>query len=174
MCIMKEKRNEKGANDMRQQEVSKWLKAITGILALLGLFFFIWVMPQLVREMAEGYESKEYFTYCGVLYGWGIAVCCYAMLWQFWKVCVQIGKDNSFSKENAKSFVIISRLSLVLAGIWFVGIVFLEIVVWLELGKLFFMVRAVLVCIILAILSAALSHLILKAYELKQENELTI
>lgn len=36
------------------------------------------------------------------------------------------------------------------------------------------MITAVLISVMISILAAALSHLILKAYELKQENELTI
>ena len=108
------------------------------------------------------------------LYGWCIAVICYAILYQFWKVCVQIGKDNSFSKENAKCFRNISHFALLLAVVWFAGIVFLAILAVRQPGISIFMITAVLLSVMISVLAAALSHLILKAYELKQENELTI
>ena len=102
------------------------------------------------------------------------AVICYAILYQFWKVCVQIGKDNSFSKENAKCFRNISHFALLLAVVWFAGIVFLAILAVRQPGISIFMITAVLLSVMISVLAAALSHLILKAYELKQENELTI
>ena len=110
----------------------------------------------------------------GLLYGWYIAVICYAILYQFWKVCVQIGKDNSFSKENAKCFRNISHFALLLAVVWFAGIVFLAILAVRQPGISIFMITAVLLSVMISVLAAALSHLVLKAYELKQENELTI
>lgn len=103
-----------------------------------------------------------------------LAVTCYAILYQFWKVCVQIGKDNSFSKENAKCFRNISHFALLLAVVWFAGIVFLAILAVRQPGISIFMITAVLLSVMISVLTAALSHLILKAYELKQENELTI
>ncbi len=71
--------------------------------------------------MEDADESLAYLFMPGLLYGWCIAVICYAILYQFWKVCVQIGKDNSFSKENAKCFRNISHFALLLAVVWFAG-----------------------------------------------------
>ena len=87
---------------------------------------------------------------------------------------LQIGKDNSFSKENAKCFRNISHFALLLAVVWFAGIVFLAILAVRQPGISIFMITAVLLSVMISVLAAALSHLILKAYELKQENELTI
>ena len=89
---------------MQQKEISRWLKAITIVLALMGAVFFLYIMPVLAMSWRDADESLAYLFMPGLLYGWCIAVICYAILYQFWKVCVQIGKDNSFSKENAKCF----------------------------------------------------------------------
>lgn len=91
---------------MQQKEISRWLKAITIVLALMGAVFFLYIMPVLAMSWRDADESLAYLFMPGLLYGWCIAVICYAILYQFWKVCVQIGKDNSFSKENAKCFEI--------------------------------------------------------------------
>ena len=84
---------------MQQKEISRWLKAITIVLALMGAVFFLYIMPVLAMSWRDADESLAYLFMPGLLYGWCIAVICYAILYQFWKVCVQIGKDNSFSKK---------------------------------------------------------------------------
>lgn len=109
---------------MQQKEISRWLKAITIVLALMGAVFFLYIMPVLAMSWRDADESLAYLFMPGLLYGWCIAVICYAILYQFWKVCVQIGKDNSFSKENAKCFRNISHFALLLAVVWFAGIDF--------------------------------------------------
>lgn len=159
---------------MRQMETAKWLKGITIILGIMGLLFFFLIMPLLAEEMAKNYPEVSFLYWPGLIYGWFIAFFCYAILLQFWKVCVQIGRDNSFSKENAKAFAVISRLALLLAGVWFFGMLALALQRWLNPGIGIFMILAVMMSIVIAILAAALSHLIQKAYELKLENELTI
>ena len=76
---------------MQQKEISRWLKAITIVLALMGAVFFLYIMPVLAMSWRDADESLAYLFMPGLLYGWCIAVICYAILYQFWKVCVQIG-----------------------------------------------------------------------------------
>lgn len=159
---------------MKQEEVSKWLKAITVILGGMGLLFFFFIIPALAGYLTELYPKEAAMYWPAILYGGVIAVFCYAILFQFWKVCSEIGRDNSFSMENARAFVTISRFSLVMAGVWFAGMLFLVCKAYFNPGVLIFFVMAVLLSMIVSILAAALSHLILKAYELRQENDLTI
>ena len=109
---------------MQQKEISRWLKAITIVLALMGAVFFLYIMPVLAMSWRDADESLAYLFMPGLLYGWCIAVICYAILYQFWKVCVQIGKDNSFSKENAKCFRNISHFALLLSVVWFAELFF--------------------------------------------------
>jgi len=45
---------------------------------------------------------------------------------------------------------------------------------WLNPGIMLLIIGVIFISIIITVLAAALSHLIIKAYELKQENELTI
>ena len=159
---------------MKQAEIAKWLKGITMVLALMGIVFFFVVMPMMAGDVAEANKEAAFLRWPGIIYGWGIGVLCYAVLFWFWKVCVEIGRDNSFSKENANSFKMISRLTLVMAVVWFVGLVVLQVGHFVNPFVGIFMILAMLISMIIAIMAAALSHLILKAYELKLENELTI
>jgi len=159
---------------MKQQEVSRWLKGITIALALMGAVFFFAIMPRLAYEIKIQNPDFAAYYWPGIIYGWVIGAGCFVILYQFWKVCVEIGKDNSFSKETSGAFVRISRIAFTLAVIWFSGIIVLLVLEILNPGFLILMSTAVLISIIVAILAAALSHLILKAYDLKQETDLTI
>ena len=159
---------------MKQMEVSKWLKAITVLTGIAGLFFFFLVMPVMAHDIAVMYPEAAYLLWPGMIYGWGIGVICYAILWQFWKVCVEIGRDNSFSAENARAFAVISRLAVCMAVVWFAGVVFLALVHALGPAFGIFMILIAFICIVVAVLSAALSHLVYKSYEMRRENELTI
>ena len=159
---------------MQQGQVAKWLKGITVLTGIAGLLFFLWVMPVMAESIVEAYPKAAHLKWPGIIYGWGIGVICYAILYQFWRVCVQIGRDNSFSEENSRSFAQISRLAVLMAVIWFAGVVFLAAVKYLGPAIGIFMILVAFICIVAAVLSAALSHLIYKAYEMRQENDLTI
>lgn len=159
---------------MSQKEVSKWLKVITILVGAAGILFFFVVMPFMANDVAVAYPEAAYLKWPGMIYGWGIGVICYAILYQFWKVCVEIGHDNSFSAENAKAFATISRLATFMAVVWFGGMIFLIAVRCLGPAYGIFMILIAFICIVVAVLAAALSHLIYKSYELRQENELTI
>lgn len=159
---------------MTQGEIAKWLKGITIVIAVMGGVFFLGLLPGLGKEMTVLYPEAAWLYLPALLYGWCIALFCYAILFQFWKVCVEIGKDNSFSAENAGAFKNISRIALMLGVVWFLGIVLLAFSGFGQPAILILMLIMVVVHMILAILAAALSHLILKAYEMKRETELTI
>ena len=76
--------------------------------------------------------------------------------------------------ENALAFKRISRIAAGLAALWFTALAALAFMRVLQAGILLFLIFAVFISFAVAICAAALSHLVWKAYELKQENELTI
>ena len=164
----------KGEETMKQVEISRWLKGITCTIGIMGVIFFFCIVPMLAGEMRQQYPEAAFLYWPGLAYSCVIAVGCYAVLFQFWKVCKEIGKDNSFSKENAAAFKSISRIAVVLAGIWFLGLVALAGMGYMQPAIVLFLIFAIVISFVVAICAAALSHLVWKAYELRQENELTI
>lgn len=84
---------------MKQTKISYWLKGMTILLAVMGIFFFGALTAYAFRLKAQG---NVLWGWVG--FSWYIAVLCYLILFEFWRVCTQIGKDNSFSLENAKYF----------------------------------------------------------------------
>ena len=97
------------------------------------------------------------------------------MLIEFWKVCTQIGADNSFSVENAKCF---HRMAIYggCAGAGYA----VRLIWWLVAIRgahaeiAFLSIGEILLSLVFIVLCEALSKLISYAYEVKHENELTI
>lgn len=159
---------------MKQAEIARWLKGITWGIGIMGAIFFFGLVPVLAGEMRREYPEAAFLYWPGLLYNFVIAADCYAVLFRFWTVCREIGRDNSFSRENAAAFKQISRLAAVLAVAWFAGLAGLTVIHFMQPGIMLFMIFAIFMSFAVAICAAALSHLVLKAYELKKENELTI
>lgn len=159
---------------MKQAEIARWLKGITWGIGIMGIIFFFILVPMLAGEMRRGYPEAAFLYWPGLVYNFVIAAGCYAILFQFWTVCREIGRDNSFSSENAEVFKRISRIAVVMAVLWFAGLAGLTMIHYMQPGIMLLMVFAVFVSAAVAICAAALSHLIWKAYEMRRENELTI
>ena len=106
-------------------EISKWLKGVTIGVGFMGALFFAWIMPVTADTYRKAVPELAYLYWPGMIYGWVIGAGCYWILFQFWNVCTEIGRDNSFSMENVKSFQIISRTAAVIGVIWFTGMLFL-------------------------------------------------
>ena len=86
---------------MKQQKIANWLKGIVIVLAVLGVLYSIGVhlLPRYIDMETPGN------IYGGFnLFSWWTLLFCYIILFISWNVCTQIGKGNSFSKENATSF----------------------------------------------------------------------
>ena len=159
---------------MKQKEISRWLKAITLLVGCMGLVILFLIVPIVAGEMKMMYEEVAFLYWPGWIYVWGAGALSYSCLFLFWKVCTEIGKDNSFSRENAAYFIYISRIAIIMAMYFFFGGVAITVNGWIHLAILFIFVICVLICVAVSVLAAALSHLIRKAYEMKEENELTI
>ncbi len=159
---------------MNQKKMSVMLKSIALIAGVMGLLFLAILMPVLADDCKRMYSEVAYLYWPGLCYGWLIGIIYYMALFQFWKICNEIGRDNSFSKENIKSLNIISILAILASGIWFAGIVGLILIKSISIGFFVLMSIAVLISLAVSVIATVLSHLVRKAYELKEESELTI
>ncbi|MCM1283517.1 MAG: DUF2975 domain-containing protein [Muribaculaceae bacterium] len=154
---------------MKQTRISYWLKGIVIALGIMGIFFFGALTWYGFYLKGEGNPLWGW-----VVFSWYIAALCYVILFEFWQVCTQIGRDNSFSMENARAF---RRMGFcgAAAVLGFAGrLIFICVVDALDFGRVIFIVAEVMLAAIFAILCEALSRLVQYAYEVKQENELTI
>ena len=159
---------------MNQSNLSKWLKAITIVVAVMGLVLIFWVVPEKSREAAERFPEFTSLFWPFLIYIWVVAIPAYLAIFQFWKVCCEIGKDNSFSMKNAKSMALISKLAIVDTILWFAGSLVFFLFDWLNAGFLVIFIFAIFASVAVAIIAAALSHLVEKASRIKEENDLTV
>ena len=159
---------------MSQRSITKMLKVFCCVVALVGAFFFFLYAPLLVDELAFMYPEAAYLKWPGLFGIWLIAIVCYTVLGDFWMICVRIGEDNSFCYENADGMKRMGLLSFVVAVLLTGAMIFLGCSGFL--GIAYFIVYFFLMCVVcgVGVLCLALSALIRRAAQLKEENDLTI
>lgn len=156
----------------KQKKISNWLKGLDILLSLMVLTFFVGVtyaklnIPDLFYRI----ESTNVF----LIFAWIVAICIFVVLFEFWKVCTQIGMDNSFSIENSEYFHHMT-ISGVVAAITFLGrIIWILIAQEVNIMSILIIAVEIILSLMFAVLAEAMSKLILNAYEMKHENDLTI
>lgn len=159
---------------MSQKSIAKMLKIFCVIVAVVGAAFFFLYAPLFVDELAIMYPEAAYLKWPGMVGIWVIAILCYIVLGNFWMICVRIGEDNSFCNENADSMKRMGLLSFTVAVLLTGAMIFLGCSGFL--GLAYFAVYFLLMCVVcgVGVLCLALSALIRRAAQLKEENDLTI
>ena len=156
---------------MKQKKICRWLKGLTVLLGTMGVAFFggVTVLAFYMRQ-----QNPQDPVWSFVFFSWYTAVLCYGVLFQFWNVCTQIGRDNSFSVKNAVSLRNIALLAAFDAAFFFAGnILFL----FLNMNHPAVVLASCFVTFLgvaVAVAAACLSHLVYKAAKLREENDLTI
>lgn len=159
---------------MKQNEFAKWLKFITITTGIIGLFFCFLIVPGLGRHIASANPEFSYMFMPSLMFIWITAIPFYLALWKAWRICCEISKDHSFSEKNAKALKYISRLALVEYILYLFAMVVLLFLNLLHPSILLISLFIIFVGISVGIVSAVLSHLVQKANDIKQENDLTI
>lgn len=142
--------------------------------AALGLLAAFVLLPALASAMLEEYPAYQKWYWPGLVYCWIVLLPGFAGLWEFWKVCVQIGRDNSFSQENARSLFRICLLALTMAALLVAGVATLCLLGMGLPALLIAMLGFGAACALVALLANALSQLVRRAAAIKSENDLTI
>lgn len=165
------KANEKNSS---QADIARKLKLLTVIVAFTGAVYVCgWTAGIICSEnLTEKYGLSDLPV---LILLWVTAIICYASLWQFWKVCTEIGRENSFSVETHSSFRIMSSLFMTLAAIWAVcTILYLVVTQNIEYMVLYKMTELIIIWSAVTALTRALAKLIDKARQIREENDLTI
>jgi len=156
---------------MKRLGLVRALKGALVFMAVMTAVCYLEIFPDRIMMAGKMY-GMEWMVVPGIAAVSLSAIPIIIALVLFWMICTEVGRDNSFCRKNARYLSGIGFCALVDTGYCAVGTVTLEALagspVWLlGLG----------VCVVgLAIALAAflLSHLVLKAAELKSENDLTI
>lgn len=159
---------------MEQKALSSWLKGAIGCLALLGLFIFGFVIPAYGISLAGSNPDHAHCFWPWMILIILVAIPCYAALVVGWKISADIGRDRSFSVENAKRMKLISNLAFGDVMLFFCGNVLLLVFGMSHPGVFLLSLLPDLFGVALAVCAAALSHLIYKSASLQEEADLTI
>lgn len=153
-----------------QKKISYWLKGMDIVLAVMGLVVLaVMTLAYLfIRTQLPG------TLWTSVYFLWVAAFFYYVILFQLWKVCTQIGRMNSFSEENAKAFDNMSIAGMAVAVCFLAKLVWLLIQRTLAPAVAGLIVMEILVACMFVVFTGAMSRLVLNAYEMKRENELTV
>ena len=142
--------------------------------ALIGLLAAFVFLPMLASALLEEFPAYQKWYWPCLIYGWAVLVPGFAGLWEFWKICVEIGRDNSFSQKNARSLFRICLLALTMAALLAVGVAALCLLGMGLPALLIAMLGFAAACALVALLANALAQLVRRAAAIKSENDLTI
>ena len=142
--------------------------------ALIGLLAAFVFLPMLASSLLEEFPAYQKWYWPCLIYGWVVLLPGFAGLWEFWKICVEIGRDNSFSQKNARSLFRICLLALTMAALLAVGVAALCLLGMGLPALLIAMLGFAAACALVALLANALAQLVRRAAAIKSENDLTI
>ena len=166
---------------MKQKTITLWLKAVAVAIGVLGLAFFGGATVYAFYFRPDYNTPLSDYLRENIVFLWITAFICYIILFFFWRIINEIGNDNSFSIENVKNFKCMGICGSLLI---FENII--RIIVWIIQDKIHFFTPSLhfialsytllklIVFVIFIVLCYAMSKLVQNAYEIKQENELTI
>lgn len=159
---------------MEQKSLARMLKIIIIGAALCGLVIFFLIIPELGKSMVYNYPEFECRFWPWLIFLWIVGIPCYVALFFGWKIACNIGRDNSFSYENAKYLKYISWLFAGDVMFFFVGNVVLLFANMSHPGVVLLSLLVAFFGVAISIAAAALSHLVNKAAKLQEESDLTV
>lgn len=156
---------------MEHKKISRWLLGAGGA-AIIGAAFIFLVyllgILQLRQHMSAYVLLLVLLGMCGLALAYGLA------LYEYMRICIRIGRNQSFCRENARGLGRIGRYLFLAAGIWLMaqGAALLPDVgpgSWWISFLLFAAASAAM-----GVLAWAMGKLLSRAVELKEENDLTV
>lgn len=159
---------------MQQKSLALWLRVIMVFVSIVAATFLLWVLPVTVREMGEGFPEFEAVTLPCLISVRACVIPVAVAIVSFFRITGEIGRDNSFCEKNAKLLKLIGIMAVIDTGITAFVLVLTSIYGAINMGTLIVMFTVITFGFTVAIMAFVLSHLVLKASKLREDNELTI
>lgn len=159
---------------MKQMGMARWLVAIGVLAGLTAAVFFYWFFPQIVLEFGKTYPEFQRLVFPCLAIFYTASLPFFFGLLQYFLICSRIFRDRSFCRQNARALSLISYCALADTLLCLCLTVLLAINNALNAGVLILSAGVTAAGIFAAVLSLAISHLVRKASEMQEENDLTI
>lgn len=159
---------------MDQKKLSWWFRVIIISVGLIGAVVYFFIFPFCGKSIADTYPEYAYAFWPWLIFLWVTGIPCYIALAYGWNIATSIGEDQSFSLANANR---LKKISYLVAGdtkFFAVGNIVLLVLNINHIGILLISVLIMFVGFAIAIVAAALSHLVMKAANLQEQSDLTI
>ncbi len=159
---------------MNQKTLAKWLKFIIVGIGLCGLVIYFLLLPIFGKDLVQQSPDLEYCFYPWLIFLWITAVPCYVVLVLGWRISGNIGKDNSFCKDNSR---LLKWVSILAAGDSTFFFIMNVVYFFLGMNHPAVLLASLIITFIgaaITVAAAALSHLVLKAAGLQEQSDLTI
>ncbi len=157
---------------MKQKELSIALKAIVALCGLILAVVAGVILPTCGFDLLARFPSETGLIWSALVFLWITSIPVVIVLVLVWQISTQIGRNNSFSMENARNLKSICILSMTDTLLYFCASVLL-----LLFHRTFPLLLTILVLCIgvaISVVSAVFSHLVQKGAEMKAEQDLTI
>ena len=159
---------------MAQKNLAKWLKFIILGVGACALFVYSVILPMYGQGAVLKYPEFAYCYKPWLWFLWSTGLPVLAALVLCWRIASNIGRDRSFSLDNARLLKWISWLAAADSGYFFIGNIVMLGLGMSHPGVTLLSFLVVFCGVAVTVAAAALSHLVLKAADLEEQNELTI
>lgn len=159
---------------MEQKTFSNLLKLVIIGVFIFGSFICFYVVPALGQSLLNMYPEFAYAYWPWLIFLWIAAIPCYTALVFAWLISGNIGKDKSFSMENAGYLKWIAWLAAGDSAYFFLGNIVLMFLNMNHPGILLVSMVVVFVGMAITVATACLSHMTRKAAALQEQSDLTI
>ena len=158
---------------MSQKQLAVLLKTIIVGLTVCGVLVCVFLIPYFADSVLKNsHLSAWYWYWIAVVY---IAIApWFIVLFLVWKIAVSIEQDQSFTKRNARLLKHISYISLSDSAFFLVIHIIFALLNMSHPSIFFTGLLVSFVGIAFTVVTAALSHLVSKASDIREENEYTI
>ena len=159
---------------MKQSKLALCLKACTIIIALITAVVLYHILPVGVDVCLEEFPAYLWLALPSKLILYLSSIPCAIALIAFFLICVEIGRDNSFCRENVKRLTLIAGCAI--CGVLFCVAEFLLLFCAgaLHPGIALLCIGISLFGVTIAAAAAVLSHRVEKACILREEHDLTV
>jgi hypothetical protein len=156
---------------MNRLSLARRLRLILIGIALCGLLFYLILLPWLLARLLP---DDPIILRAHLILLWISGIPCYTVLYHGWNIVRNIAADRSFCSENARRMRSISTLAMIDTAY----IPLCDLILFLLGGAegIILLLSAVIIFVGIAVstVAAALSHLILRAAELQELDDLTV
>lgn len=160
---------------MDQKKLSVWLKVLIVGAVLCCAAVYAFIVPELGKSLVKlGGEEFEKFYLPWYLFVLGTALPIAAAAVLAWLIADNIGRDRSFSRQNAKYLSVISILAAVDAAYFLIGNIVLTLLGMNHPGLFLASLLPIFAGAAISVVAAALSHYALKGAKLQEDQDLTI